>query len=431
MVLPRPQTQASAVPHPLRDGALDVLSTLRRAGYEAFFAGGCVRDEVLGVEPKDWDIATSARPEEVMAQFARSIPVGIAFGVVRVLVRGFEYEVATFRADGDYADHRRPTSVSWASAREDVLRRDFTINGLLSDPFAAAGEQVVDFVGGLEDLERGLIRAIGEPRLRFEEDYLRMIRAVRFAARFGFEIDPATFDAVVAMSSRIVDVSAERIGQEMDRLLSEGGQQVGLDLLAQTGLLSHILPELAEMTLSLGPGPLRPDQFPPALRAALERLKGLTRCPPALGWALLLWDRQSVHDDVGEVTRRLRMSKTMGSTITEIIEAGHTITRWDTLSESVRKRTLRLETAPLALEAARLAGASEASQAARLALAGWSPSDLRPAPLINGRDLAARGHRPGPRFALALTAVEDAQLEGRLPDRDAALALAEQVLASE
>ncbi|HRE91442.1 MAG TPA: CCA tRNA nucleotidyltransferase, partial [Myxococcota bacterium] len=256
MRVPRqPEDPRSEPTSPLRRGAIEVLTTLREAGHEAYFAGGCVRDEALGVEPKDWDIATSARPEAVMALFPRCVPVGISFGVVRVLHAGFEYEVATFRADGDYDDHRRPSSVRWASAREDVLRRDFTINGLLGDPFAPANERIVDFVGGLADLKLGLIRAIGDAAARFGEDYLRMIRAVRFAARFGFVIHPDTMAAIVAMSSRVVDVSAERIGQELDRLLSEGGQPVGLTLLAKSGLLPHLLPELGDAlpTGALGP----------------------------------------------------------------------------------------------------------------------------------------------------------------------------------
>lgn len=417
-------------PGPLRRGAIEVLTTLRAAGHEAYFAGGCVRDEVLGVEPKDWDIATSAKPEAVMALFPRCVPVGISFGVVRVLHAGFEYEVATFRADGDYDDHRRPSSVRWASAREDVYRRDFTINGLLGDPFAPDGERVVDFVGGLEDLRGGLIRAIGDPGARFDEDYLRMIRAVRFAARFGFAIHPDTTAAIVRMSSRVVDVSAERIGQELDRLLSEGGQPVGLTLLAQTGLLPHLLPELSDAAATgpmPGPAALTPEELPSWLTRAAERLAGVGRCDVALGWALLLWERPELADGVA---RRLRMSRARAQAMAEIIAAGHTLTRWAGLATHVRKRTLRLPTALLAIEAAHHAGAIEQAQAAREALASWSAAELSPPPLINGKDLASLGHRPGPGFARALAAVEDAQLDGAIHDREAGLALAEHVLSA-
>ena len=388
-----------------------------------------MRDEVLGVEPKDWDIATSARPEAVMALFPRCVPVGISFGVVRVLHGGFEYEVATFRADGDYDDHRRPSSVRWASAREDVLRRDFTINGLLGDPFAPDHERVVDFVGGLEDLKDGLIRAIGDPRARFDEDYLRMIRAVRFAARFGFAIHPDTMAAIAAMSSRVVDVSAERIGQELDRLLSEGGQPVGLTLLAKSGLLPHLLPELGDAlpTGALGPAAMSEDELPSWLGRAVTRLGAVGRCEVALGWALLLWERPELVDALG---RRLRMSRSRTQAIAEIVAAGHSLVDWARLPTHVRKRTLRLPTAALAIAATHHAGATDQAQAAREALERWPETELAPAPLINGKDLAALGHRPGPGFAKALLAVEDAQLDGLLADREAALALAAKVLSA-
>lgn len=431
MTVPRqPDETQPAQPSPLRQGAIDVLTTLRGAGHEAYFAGGCVRDEVLGVEPKDWDIATSAKPDAVMALFLRCVPVGISFGVVRVLHAGFEYEVATFRADGDYDDHRRPSSVRWASAREDVYRRDFTINGLLGDPFATANERVVDFVGGLEDLKNGLIRAIGDPSARFTEDYLRMLRAVRFAARFGFAIHPDTMAAIVAMSSRVVDVSAERIGQELDRLLSEGGQPVGLALLAQSGLLPHLLPELTDPSHAgalPGPAALSPNELPSWLTRAADRLSGVGRCDIALGWALLLWEQPQVVDGIA---RRLRMSRARAQAIAEIVSAGHTLVDWAQLTTHVRKRTLRLPTAQLAIEAAHHAGAVDQARAAREALASWSAAELAPAPLINGKDLAALGHRPGPAFARALYAVEDAQLDGAIADREAALALAQQILSA-
>lgn len=240
-----------------------------------------------------------------------------------------------------------------------------------------------------------------------------------------FAIDPATFAAVLAMSSRIVDVSAERIGQEMERLLSEGGQVVGLDLLARTGLLPHVVPELADMALVPGPAAMDVDDFPAALTAAIARMRGLQRCEPSLGWALLLWDKRAAVEDIA---RRLRMSRAMTTAIAEIIDAGHTIARWTELRVSEQKRTLRLTHAAQALTAARQSGHREASEAARAALTGWPEEALKPAPLINGRDLTALGYRPGPGFAVALTVVEDAQLEGRVADREAALALAVTVL---
>jgi len=440
MAVPRSPDTSVALTAPLRDGALEVLKTLRGAGFEAFFAGGCVRDQVLGIAPKDWDVATSARPEEVLGLFAKAIPVGIQFGVVRVIVQGHEYEVATFRADGDYEDHRRPTSVRWASAREDVLRRDFTINGLLGDPVdgeesAAApletfgGMRVVDFVGGLDDLRLGLIRAIGVPEQRFEEDYLRLLRAVRFSARFGFEVDADTFAATRMLASRIVHVSAERIGNELDRLLSEGGQARGVRLLAETGLLPQLLPELESIgSFDLGPTALEAHEFPTNFTNLLERLARLGRCEPVMGWGVLLWD---CADHVPIIAERLRMSRAMGRDLVELIAAGQRVVRWNGLTIADKKRLLRLSMGPRAVVLASIAGFREASSLARKALAEWTnPQDLSPTPLINGADLKTLGFPPGPGFREALFAVETEQLEGRITTRDAALELAHSILST-
>ncbi len=425
----------------LREGALAVVKTLRDAGFEAVFAGGCVRDQVLGLVPKDWDIATSARPEEVLQLFAKAIPVGIQFGVVRVIVAGHEYEVATFRADGDYEDHRRPTSVTWAGAREDVNRRDFTINGLLEDPFAddASGQtgqtgqtgRIIDFVGGLEDLERGVIRAIGVAEKRFEDDYLRLLRAVRFSARFGFPIEAATLAAVKALAPRVNHVSAERIGAELDRILSEGGQALGIKLLAETGLLTHILPELDNLgTTGLGPPAMTPDEFPEALEATLERAARLGRCEPLMGWAVLLWDHAA---DVAAIALRMRMSRAMGRDLAELIEASHRIAVWRDLQVAEQKRVLRLTTGPRAVHLTSLiepAPHPTHSNAglAKAALEAWSEVDLSPPPLLNGADLKAAGFAPGPAFREALLAIETEQLEGRLTDKDSALTLARSII---
>jgi len=428
----------------LRDGALAVVKTLRDAGFEAVFAGGCVRDQVLGLVPKDWDIATSARPEEVLRLFAKAIPVGIQFGVVRVIVAGHEYEVATFRADGDYEDHRRPTSVTWAGAREDVNRRDFTINGLLEDPFApgetdvtgATGQtgqtgRIIDFVGGLEDLKHGVIRAIGVAEKRFEDDYLRLLRAVRFSARFGFPIEAATLAAVKALAPRVNHVSAERIGAELDRILSEGGQTLGIRLLAETGLLTHILPELDSLgTAALGPSAMNPNEFSEALESTLERAARLGRCEPLMGWAVLLWDH-AAH--VPAIALRLRMSRAMGRDLAELIEAGRRIAVWQSLRVAEQKRVLRLTTGPRAVHLTSLiepAPHPTHSNAglARAALQAWSEVDLSPPPLLNGVDLKAAGFAPGPAFREALLAIETEQLEGRLTDKERALDLARRII---
>jgi len=412
-----------------------VVKTLRDAGFEALFAGGCVRDQVLGLVPKDWDIATSARPEEVLGLFAKAIPVGIQFGVVRVIVAGHEYEVATFRADGVYEDHRRPASVTWAGAREDVYRRDFTINGLLEDPFAddetGRSGRVIDFVGGLEDLRRGVIRAIGVAEQRFEDDYLRLLRAVRFAARFGFPIEAATLAAVKALAPRVNHVSAERIGAELDRILSDGGQALGMELLAETGLLRHLLPELDGLLgTALGPAALSFDEFPGPLATTLSRLARLGRCEPLMGWAVLLWEHAA---DVQTIALRLRMSRAMGRDLAELIEAGHRIASWESLRVAEQKRVLRLAMGPRAVDLAGLVeppGASTHTSAelARRALATWSTAELKPAPLLNGADLKAAGFSPGPAFREALLAIETEQLEGRLTHKEDALALARRII---
>src|SRR5213594_5148374 len=224
--------------------ATGIVRRLREAGHEAYFAGGCVRDQLLGREPLDFDVATSAPPEAVQTLFRRTVPVGAQFGVILIVEDGVRFEVATFRSDDAYVDGRRPTRVHFGSAREDAERRDFTINGLFLDPL---GGQVVDFVGGQMDLRAGIIRAIGDAHARIAEDRLRMLRAVRFAARLRFTIEPATRAAIAAAAPTITDIAAERIGDEMVRILTEGGARPGFELLADTGLLAAVLPEVAGM----------------------------------------------------------------------------------------------------------------------------------------------------------------------------------------
>ncbi|MDE2814616.1 MAG: CCA tRNA nucleotidyltransferase, partial [Gemmatimonadota bacterium] len=225
-------------------GALRVVETLRRAGFQALLAGGCVRDLALGRVPKDWDVATDAGPEEVAALFANTVAVGAQFGISVVMLDEGDYEVARFRRDGPYRNGRRPTSIEPADARADAQRRDFTINGLFYDP--ASGE-ILDYVGGQQDLHAKVIRAIADPAARFAEDHLRLLRAVRFAARIGFTIEPTTWGALCAQAARIADVSAERIRDELTLLLTEGGAVYGLRLLDQSSLLQAVLPEVAAM----------------------------------------------------------------------------------------------------------------------------------------------------------------------------------------
>jgi len=219
--------------------AVGIVRRLREAGHEAYFAGGCVRDQLLGRAPADFDVATSAPPDAVRALFPRTVPIGAQFGVILVVVDGVPFEVATFRSDDAYVDGRRPSGVHFGSAQEDALRRDFTINGLFLDPLDG---RVVDFVDGRADLRAGVVRAIGDARARIGEDRLRMLRAVRFAARFGFAIDAATHAAIVAAAPTVTDIAAERIGDELVKILTEGGARRGFALLSDTGLLDAVLP---------------------------------------------------------------------------------------------------------------------------------------------------------------------------------------------
>src|SRR5438552_4761058 len=223
------------------DSATEIVRELRSRGHEAYLVGGCVRDMVMGLEPADYDIATSAKPEEIVKMFPRTESIGAQFGVILVIHRGHPFEVATFRSDEAYVDGRRPTGVVFTDAKQDVLRRDFTINGLLYDPIS---KEVIDYVGGQADIQAKLVRAIGDPHARFEEDKLRILRAVRFGARLGYQIEPRTWQAVVAMAPRIHQVSSERIRDEVCRILTEGRAARGFLLMEESGLAAIILPEL-------------------------------------------------------------------------------------------------------------------------------------------------------------------------------------------
>jgi poly(A) polymerase len=408
----------------LRRGAVAIVETLVRAGHEAVFAGGCVRDALMGIAPKDYDIATSAPPEAIMALFSRCVPVGIQFGVVRVIDDDRVYEVATFRADHAYTDGRRPDAVSWSSAREDVLRRDFTVNGLLQDPLrpAGAGEPdlggaIIDHVGGAADLAAGIIRAIGDPYARFGEDKLRLLRALRFAARFDFSIEPHTWAAIVAHAADITQVSVERVTQELSRLLTEGGAGRGLELLEASGLGRRVLPEIASW---------------PRARA---RLSGAGLLDEATAFATLMLDDPTLPERAEEFARDHRLSTALARKVGEAVTTARAIAAWRDLPVAQRKRHLRGPAADAAFGAARLAAAAgqldgDALRAAETDRARYGDSDLRPPRLLGGRELIAAGHPPGPRFQQVLEAVEDAQLEGRLTTAAEALAMAQALLES-
>ena len=398
-----------------RTAALEVLTALRDAGHEAYFAGGSVRDDVMGRTPKDFDVTTSATPPEVMELFERCVAVGAQFGVIVVLNAGHEVEVATFRTESGYADGRRPDQVTWASAREDVLRRDFTINGLLGDPLATSPEaRVIDHVGGLSDLEAGLVRAIGEPTQRFAEDQLRLLRAIRFAARLEFRIEEDTWFAIRALADTIANVSAERTRDELERMLTEGGALRAWRLLKESDLLGHVVTEA------------------PSLEAVEARLKD-SELTSVQAWVLVLLDAAPLARVIDAWAGRLRISNALARKVQGAIAVADALKGYEQMSVPERKRLVRRSEFATGAWAADTA--SEAGQrppgpvaAARADLAQWDDDALNPAPLINGGDLRALGYAPGPGFKHALEAVEDAQLAGTLSDKDGALALASQVL---
>lgn len=394
----------------LREGALTVVRTLRAAGFQALFAGGCVRDRELGLAPKDYDIATSATPEAVIGLFDKSIPVGVQFGVVRVIVAGHEYEVATFRAEADYSDGRRPNEVRWADAEADVLRRDFTINGLLEDPLAPGGAEVLDFVGGRADLAGRIIRAIGDARARFLEDHLRLLRCVRFAARMQFAIDPTTYAAVCELVPLVTRVSPERIGDELDRIFSQGHQANGFMHLHASGLCAEVLPEVVDLA-----------------ERVQDRLLHLGGCEPMLGWGVVLFD--SAHS-IEAIAVRLRWSRAKARDVAEAVATAHEIARWSALDLASQKRAGRRPTFGAALTIAGSAGHRHEELRARAQVSGWSEQDLRPAPLLTGNDLKRAGHNAGPRFKHALAALETAQLDGRATTLEAAWAIVNVALAT-
>jgi poly(A) polymerase len=432
--------------------AISIVRTLRDHGHQAFLVGGCVRDLLLGREPADYDIATDAVPEEVMRIFPETYAVGAQFGVVLVPVlkeqripsQSDTVEVATFRSDIGYSDGRHPDEVRFTrDPSEDVQRRDFTINGLLLDP---VNNQVLDFVGGQKDLEARSIRAIGDPALRFSEDNLRMLRAVRFAARFEYTIEPATFAAIQQLAPQIHQVSRERVRDELTKMLTEGHARRAFELLDQTGLLHEVLSEIEAMK-----GVEQPPEFHPEGDVFVHTLLMLEKlpqpCPITLAWGVLLHDvgkpptfrrapdriRFDDHVDVGvkmaeAICRRLRFSNDDTEQILALIDNHMRFGHVDRMKASTFKKFIRLPRFDEHLELHRLDCESShrnlrVYDLVREKMAELPPEAVRPAPLVTGDDLIAAGYSPGPRFKEILAAIEDAQLEGRLRSKDEALQL--------
>jgi poly(A) polymerase len=434
-----------APPNPKRQAAAEIVRRLRTAKFQAYFVGGCVRDLVMGREPADYDVATDATPDQILAIYPESLTVGAAFGVIIVPREAGHVEVATFRNDGRYADGRHPDEVRFAKTpEEDVRRRDFTINGLLLDP---AKETVLDFVGGQADIRRRVVRTIGDPLHRFAEDRLRMLRAVRFAARFDFTLDPATLEAIRKFAPEIRAVSAERVRDEILKILTEGRARRGFELLDQARLLGEVLPEIKALQ-----GVAQPPEFHPEGDVwvhTLMMLEGLRAPSKTLALGVLLHDvgkprtftvreriRFDNHVEVGakmaeEICARLRMPTRETTRVAELVRHHLRFKDFPRMKRSTRLRFLRLDGFDEHLELHRLDCLSshrnlEIYEMARKLLAETPAEEIKPAPLVNGDDLIAQGYTPGPGFKDILHAVEDAQLEGRIKTREDALRLVEE-----
>lgn len=419
--------------------ARELCATLRQHGHEAYLAGGCVRDLLLGLTPKDYDIATSATPDQVAHLFPDCIGVGAAFGVMLLPLSEGHFEIATFRSDGPYLDGRHPSEVRFTSAKEDAQRRDFTINALFLD---TVSDTVLDYVGGQADLKRGIIRAVGDAEQRFEEDHLRLLRAIRFSARLGYDIEPDTLDAITERRKRIHRTSAERVRDELLKMLTEGAASTALDLLDETELLEEILPEVSAMK-----GVPQPPEYHPEGDVFVHTLlmqDHLNRPSPALALAALLHDcgkpstytvtdriRFNRHDEVGaemalDVCNRLRISRKETAHITWLVREHMHLAHLPQMRESKRKRFVRQPGFDDLIELCRadcLASHADLTLIRELLdyLTILPPESTAPPRLITGEDLLLHGYPPGPRFREILTAIEDAQLEGTLTTKEAAL----------
>jgi poly(A) polymerase len=424
----------------VRETAASIVRRLRAAGHEAYFAGGCVRDQLLGRTPEDYDVATSAPPEHVRALFPRTVPVGMQFGVILVLEAGHEFQVATFRSDDAYVDGRRPSRVYFGSAEADAQRRDFTINALFLDPETG---RVLDFVDGEADLAAGRIRAIGDPGARIAEDRLRMLRAVRFAARFGFVIDEETRRAIRQAAPTLVDIAAERIGEEIVKILTEGAARRGFELLHETELLAIVLPEIAAMQ-----GVAQSPDHHPEGDVWRHTLLLLQQLPAGVSETLALGallhdvakpETAAVRGDRVTFWRHAELGAERAVAICQRLRRSRSV--WERVEYLVRHH-LRLVEAPVMRPATlkRLLAADGFDELCRLvrldALASscdlgpvlfceakrreLAIEELRPPPLLGGRDVLAMGYEAGPRIGEILRAIEDAQLDGALRTREEA-----------
>jgi poly(A) polymerase len=422
--------------------ARSIVERLRAEGFEALYAGGCVRDRLLGAEPHDYDVATSARPEQVEALFPRTVPVGAQFGVILVLEGDAEIQVATFRGDGAYHDGRHPESVHYTDAKGDALRRDFTINGLFYDPLK---NEVLDFVQGRNDLEKHLIRAIGNPEERFSEDKLRLLRAIRFATTLGFTIDPETWVALLKWAPEIHAVSAERIREEFCKILLSPNRLHGFDLLDQSGLLRMILPEMEQLK-----GCDQPADFHPEGDVFVHTRLMLSLLPEKVSLPLVLSvlfhdlgkPATRVVDETGRIRfnghegvsaeislrimQRLRFSNEVIDAVLPAVRLHMSFKDVPNMRIATLKRMMARPTFDDELELHRVdcLGSHGMLDNHALLIAKreeFSQEPLIPSPLLTGDDLITLGWKPGPKFAEILQSVQTLQLEGKLTSRDEAL----------
>ncbi len=424
-----------------RQSAELICRQLVAAGHRALFAGGCVRDMLLGIAPKDYDVATNATPAQVAELFPKTVAVGAAFGVMLVMLHEGQFEVATFRSDGPYEDGRHPSSVTFSDEREDAARRDFTINAMFFDP---ATDSVIDYVGGQNDLHARIVRTVGDSRARFAEDHLRLLRAVRFAARFGFTIEPETRAALTEMAHLVTTTSAERIRDEIVKMLVDGGGGRAIRLMDETGLLTHVLPEIARMK-----GVAQPEEYHPEgdvfthTCILADMLKGTS---PTLALGTLLHDtgkpetmtiedrmRFNNHDKVGaciaeNVCKRMRLSNDDTDRIVWLVAQHMRLAHAPQMRESKLKRFVR---EPGFTELLQLGRFDCMASHGDLSTIEWiehyienlPPEAIRPVPLISGNELIEMGFEPGPVFKEILQSIEDAQLEGEIKTPEEARAV--------
>jgi len=423
----------------LEKGAREICHMLQRKGYTAYFAGGCVRDLLLKRQPIDYDIATNAKPEEVHRLFPNSIMLWKHFGVVRVLLPEGEYEVTTFRSDGPYLDGRHPSSVVFSSAQEDAQRRDFTINALFFDP---STNSIIDYVGGQEDILQGIIRTVGNPHHRFSEDYLRLLRSARFSARFNFKIEENTLNAMKELCHGIHKVSAERIRDELVKILIEGNPYRAFEILDHTSLLGEILPEVSALK-----GIEQDPEYHPEgdiFNHTLLTLKYINNPSPTLAMACLLHDigkkqttsfsdriRFPKHEAVGaqmakQIMERLRFSRSEIENVAWLIKNHMTLLQYPQMRESTRKRVFRHPLFSLLIELVSIDIKTSFGDLSSIKLIlsdyeKFMKEVPKYQPLLKGKDLMELGFLPGPLFRTILNEVENAQLEGVINTREEAI----------